>query len=146
LHLVKKRFEKFITENIEKHKLKEVVLQLATTTHGEKQKTAIDIIKDVPVDDVAKEELRKIGIKSKEGMTVGNVMAAATAKDIRMELKQRGVAPSEVGDYNVSNIKKIRMIEPWQWKTLPNLDYVGNIKKEVLDKIHKITGIAKIKI
>ena len=107
LHLVKKRFEKFITENIEKHKLKEVVLQLATTTHGEKQKTAIDIIKDVPVDDVAKEELRKIGIKSKEGMTVGNVMAAAAAKDIRMELKQRGVAPSEVDDYNVSNIRNM---------------------------------------
>ena len=49
-------------------------------------------------------------------------------------------------NYNVSNIKKIRMIEPWQWKTLPNLDYAGNIKKEVLDKIHKITGISKIKI
>ena len=49
-------------------------------------------------------------------------------------------------NYNVSNIKKIRMIEPWQWKILPNLDYAGNIKKEVLDKIHKITGIAKIKI
>jgi len=49
-------------------------------------------------------------------------------------------------NYNVSNIKKIRMIEPWQWKTLPNLDYTGNIKKEVLDKIHKITGISKIKI
>ena len=49
-------------------------------------------------------------------------------------------------NYNVSNIKKIRMIEPWQWKILPNLDYDGNIKKEVLDKIHKITGIAKIKI
>ena len=49
-------------------------------------------------------------------------------------------------NYNVSNIKKIRMIEPWQWKALPNLDYAGNIKKEVLDKIHKITGISKIKI
>ena len=49
-------------------------------------------------------------------------------------------------NYNVSNIKKIRMIEPWQWKILPNLDYAGNIKKEVLDKIHKITGISKIKI
>jgi hypothetical protein len=48
--------------------------------------------------------------------------------------------------YNVNNIKKVRMIEPWQWKTLPNLNYAGDIKKEVLEVIHKITGISKIKI
>lgn len=49
-------------------------------------------------------------------------------------------------NYSVSNIKKLRMIEPWQWKDIPNLDYSGNIKKEVLNKIHKITGISRIKI
>lgn len=38
------------------------------------------------------------------------------------------------------------MIEPWQWKMLPNLNYNGTVKKDVLDKIHKITGISTIKV
>ena len=48
--------------------------------------------------------------------------------------------------YNIQNIKRLRMIEPWQWKMLPNLNYNGTVKKDVLDKIHKITGISTIKV
>lgn len=49
-------------------------------------------------------------------------------------------------NYSVDRIKNIRLIEPWQWKYLPFLNYQGSIKKETLDAIHKISGISKIKI
>ena len=47
-------------------------------------------------------------------------------------------------NYNISNIKNIRLIEPWQWKYIPFLDYEGSIKKDTLEVIQKITGIDKM--
>ena len=49
-------------------------------------------------------------------------------------------------NYAVSNIKNIRMIEPWQWKYLPALTYSGSIREDELKAIHKISGIDKIKV
>ena len=132
--LVQKHFEKFIKEQIEKHKLKEVVSELAITMHGEKQKIAIEIIKDIPVDDVAKEELKGIGVRTKDDMTVGDAMAAATAKDIRLELMKRGVAPSEFEDYNVIRIRE--MIE----KGVPEDNAFENGIKEIEEEMEKLAS------
>lgn len=49
-------------------------------------------------------------------------------------------------NYNIQNIKNLHLIEPWQWKYIPFLNYTGTIKKDVLDTIHKITGISTIHI
>lgn len=49
-------------------------------------------------------------------------------------------------NYAVSNIKNIRMIEPWQWKYLPALTYSGSIREDKLKAIHKLSGIDKVKV
>jgi len=48
--------------------------------------------------------------------------------------------------YSKNNIEKFRMVEPWQWKYLPSLNYHGTMKKETLEAIQKIAGIDKITI
>ena len=48
--------------------------------------------------------------------------------------------------YSVSNIKNIRLIEPWQWKYLPFMNYNSFDKGETLKAIQKISGIDKIHI
>ena len=49
-------------------------------------------------------------------------------------------------NYSISQIKNIRLIEPWQWKYIPYLNYEGSLKKETLSAIQKISGINRIKI
>ena len=48
--------------------------------------------------------------------------------------------------YNISKIKKLRLIEIWQWKYIPFLKYEETIKQDVLQKIWDITNISKINI
>lgn len=48
--------------------------------------------------------------------------------------------------YAISGIKNIRLIEPWQWKYIPFLNYEGSLKKDTLSAIQKISGINKIRI
>ncbi|WQJ53888.1 MAG: hypothetical protein [Wendovervirus sonii] len=48
--------------------------------------------------------------------------------------------------YSKANIQNFRMIEPWQWKYIPSLNYHGTLKKDTLDAIQKISGIDKIVI
>ena len=38
-------------------------------------------------------------------------------------------------NYSISQIKNIRLIEPWQWKYIPYLNYEGSLKKETLSAI-----------
>lgn len=51
-----------------------------------------------------------------------------------------------IRSYRKSNVKNIRFIEPWQWKYIPFLTYQHEIKDNILNFIHKITNIDKIKI
>lgn len=103
---IREFFEKYIAEKIEKDKKMDVVSQLAARLQGETQSKAIEIVKDVPVDDEAKKELRGIGIKTKDYMTVGDVMVSAESKDIRLELKKRGVDPSDINADVVVDIRR----------------------------------------
>ena len=48
--------------------------------------------------------------------------------------------------YAVRNIKYIRMIEIWQHKYIPFLTYNGEMKKDILELIHKVTGTDKVHI
>ena len=49
-------------------------------------------------------------------------------------------------NYSVSNIKNIRLIEPWQWKYLPFMNYNSFDKGDTLKAIQKISGIDKVHI
>lgn len=49
-------------------------------------------------------------------------------------------------NYSVSNIKDIRLIEPWQWKYIPFLNYDSFDKGDTLKAIQKISGIDQIHI
>ena len=49
-------------------------------------------------------------------------------------------------NYAVTNIKDIRLIEPWQWKYIPFLNYDSFEKGETLKAIQKIFGIDAIHI
>ena len=49
-------------------------------------------------------------------------------------------------NYSVSNIKNIRLIEPWQWKYLPFMNYNSFDKGDTLKAIQKISGIDQIRI
>lgn len=48
--------------------------------------------------------------------------------------------------YNISKIKDIRFIEPWQWQYIPFLKYKQSVKESILTMIQNITGISKINI
>ena len=49
-------------------------------------------------------------------------------------------------NYAVTNIKDIRLIEPWQWKYIPFLNYDSFDKGETLKAIQKIFGFDAIHI
>lgn len=49
-------------------------------------------------------------------------------------------------EYSVSKIRNIRFVEPWQWNKLPFISYKQSIKQDVLDFIHKSTGISTLKL
>ena len=49
-------------------------------------------------------------------------------------------------NYAVANIKDIRLIEPWQWKYIPFLNYDSFEKGETLKAIQKIFGFDTIHI
>lgn len=49
-------------------------------------------------------------------------------------------------NYAVSQIKNIRLIEPWQWKYIPFLNYDSFEKGDTLKAIQKISGIDQIHI
>lgn len=49
-------------------------------------------------------------------------------------------------NYAVSQIKDIRLIEPWQWKYIPFLNYDSFDKGDTLKAIQKISGIDQIHI
>ena len=49
-------------------------------------------------------------------------------------------------NYAVANIKDIRLIEPWQWKYIPFLNYDSFEKGETLKAIQKIFGFDIIHI
>ena len=49
-------------------------------------------------------------------------------------------------NYAVANIKNIRLIEPWQWKYIPFLNYDSFDKGDTLKAIQKISGIDTIHI
>ena len=49
-------------------------------------------------------------------------------------------------NYAVTNIKNIRLIEPWQWKYIPFLNYDSFDKGETLKAIQKIFGFDTIHI
>lgn len=49
-------------------------------------------------------------------------------------------------NYAVANIKNIRLIEPWQWKYIPFLNYDSFDKGETLKAIQKIFGFDTIHI
>ena len=49
-------------------------------------------------------------------------------------------------NYAVTNIKNIRLIEPWQWKYIPFLNYDSFDKGDTLKAIQKISGIDTIHI
>ena len=49
-------------------------------------------------------------------------------------------------NYAVTNIKDIRLIEPWQWKYIPFLNYDSFDKGETLKAIQKIFGFDTIHI
>ena len=49
-------------------------------------------------------------------------------------------------NYAIANIKDIRLIEPWQWKYIPFLNYDSFDKGDTLKAIQKISGIDKIHI
>lgn len=49
-------------------------------------------------------------------------------------------------NYAIANIKDIRLIEPWQWKYIPFLNYDSFDKGNTLKAIQKISGIDKIHI
>lgn len=49
-------------------------------------------------------------------------------------------------NYAVSQIKYIRLIEPWQWKYIPFLNYDSFDKGDTLKAIQKISGIDQIHI
>lgn len=49
-------------------------------------------------------------------------------------------------NYSVQNIKNIRLIEPWQWKYIPFLNYDSFDKGDTLKAIQKISGIDQIHI
>ena len=48
--------------------------------------------------------------------------------------------------YNITKIKDIRFIEPWQWQYIPFLKYKQSVKESILTMIQNITGINKINI
>ena len=48
--------------------------------------------------------------------------------------------------YKIQNIANIRLIEYWQWKYLPYLNYNGSIKGDVLKIIQHVTGIDRYKM
>lgn len=48
--------------------------------------------------------------------------------------------------YAISRIQEIRMIEVWQHKYIPFLTYTGEIKKDILETIHRMMGITDITI
>lgn len=49
-------------------------------------------------------------------------------------------------NYAIANIKDIRLIEPWQWKYIPFLNYDSFDKGETLKAIQKIFGFDSIHI
>lgn len=49
-------------------------------------------------------------------------------------------------NYAVSNIKNVRLIEPWQWKYLPFLNYDSFDKGDTLKAIQKISGIENVRV
>lgn len=49
-------------------------------------------------------------------------------------------------NYDISRIKDIRLIEPWQWKYIPFLNYEGTLKKDTLSAIQKISGISAVRL
>lgn len=49
-------------------------------------------------------------------------------------------------NYNVSFIKNIRLVEPWQWKFLPFLTYESSLKGEILKAIQEVNGFQNIKL
>lgn len=48
--------------------------------------------------------------------------------------------------YSIDKIKDIRYIETWQHKYIPFLKYNGELRNDILQMIHKVCGIDKIKI
>jgi hypothetical protein len=48
--------------------------------------------------------------------------------------------------YLTQNIKEVRMIEVWQHKYIPFLTYTGELKKDILSLIYKVTGTDKVTI
>lgn len=49
-------------------------------------------------------------------------------------------------NYNVQRIKNIRLIEPWQWKYIPFLNYDSFNKGDTMKAIQKIAGFDQINI
>lgn len=48
--------------------------------------------------------------------------------------------------YKKGNISDLHYIEPWQWKYIPFVEYNDTIKANMLNDIHKVTGIANIQM
>lgn len=48
--------------------------------------------------------------------------------------------------YNTEKIKDIRMLEVWQYKYIPFLEYTGDLKQEILKTIWSVTGVDKVVI
>ena len=48
--------------------------------------------------------------------------------------------------YSVENIKEVRMIEIWQYKYIPFLTYTGEMKSDILQLIHKVTGTDNLRL
>ncbi len=46
--------------------------------------------------------------------------------------------------YNSKSIHEIRMLEVWQHKYIPFLNYTGDLKQEILKLIYKVTGIDRL--
>ena len=49
-------------------------------------------------------------------------------------------------NYAIANIKDIRLIEPWQWKYIPFLNYDSFDKGNTLKAIQKLSGIDQVRI
>lgn len=49
-------------------------------------------------------------------------------------------------NYAVSNIQKIRLVEPWQWKFLPFLSFEASLKGQTLKAIQEVNGFLKVRI